>query len=381
MKIFIASDSYKGCMSSVQANEQIERGIHRADPSVICDCFAISDGGEGFVEAFAAAGGMQIRSMTVSDLYGTRIRVQYAYDPNSRTAAVEAASMLGLTLTPRALRRPMDASSYGLGELCRQILREHEVDRLFIGLGGTGTNDGGMGFLEAFGAKFFDRSRRRIAPCANSLGKVAFIDKREFRVPSRVEMIAACDVVNPYTGAQGATHVFGPQKGLRPAQILLVEKGMRYFAGKIDQTFHVQLEDKPGGGAAGGLGGVLGEVFGAHMVSGIDLLASGRHMKEKMEAADLIITGEGQSDSQSACGKAVGRIGDLAKECGKPLIVISGALGKGYEALYDHGVCALFSTADRAMAFSQALQSGPEKLERAAENIMRLLLAAKRIWK
>ena len=375
MRIFIASDSYKGCMSSSEANRQIEKGIRKVDPSIRTDAFTISDGGEGFVDAWAQACKAQIRRSQAKDLYGRDITACWAYDEKTQSAVIEAACVLGLTLCPRADRRPMEASSYGLGLLCKTVLSSVPVKKLIIGLGGTGTNDGGMGFLEAFGARYFDRSRRPIRSNAGNFSRIAFIDKREFRFPGQVELIAACDVLNPFTGPDGATCIFGKQKGLRPAQIASVEKGMRYFAAKLEQTFHVQLEGKPSAGAAGGLGGMLGEVFGARLVSGIDLLASQPHMLEKLSAADLVITGEGQSDAQSADGKAVARIARLAKQRHKPVVVISGALGIGYEKLYACGVDAMFSTADRAMSFVQALACGPQKLERETENIIRLILA------
>lgn len=381
MKIFIASDSYKGCMSSREANEHIKIGLLRADPGVKTSCFCISDGGEGFVEAYADAASARLHTAVTQDLYGKPVYARYAYHAQTRTVCVEAASVLGLMLYARPERHPMDASSFGLGLLCKNLMQTLPVSRLIIGLGGTGTNDGGMGFLAAFGAKFFDRSRHQIKPCAQNLAHIAFIDKREFRFPGNLELIAACDVSNPFLGPDGATSVFGKQKGLKPAQIAAVEKSMRWFCSKIDQTFHVDLNAHRGGGAAGGLGGMLGEVFGAKMISGIELLASSETMMKELDSADLIITGEGQTDDQSANGKAVARIGELAKQHGVPVVVISGALGSGCRKLYGCGVDAMFSTADRAMSFVYALSHGPEKLEQEAENIMRLINVAERIVK
>lgn len=381
MKIFIASDSYKGCMSSREANYRIEKGLHKADPQAKCSSFCISDGGEGFVEAFAQAFQARVEKAEAHDLYGRPLTVSYAWQPERKTVCVEAASVLGLTLYPRPSRRPMEASSHGLGQLCAKLIRELSPQQVVIGLGGTGTNDGGMGFLGAFGARFYDRSRHLLRPSAQNLSKIAFIDKREFSFPASVQFVAACDVSNPFIGENGATHVFGRQKGLRPFQIAGVEKAMSWFCAKIDQTFHVNLNAYPGAGAAGGLGGMLGAVFDARIESGIRLLASGSRMIEEIQDADLVITGEGQSDEQSANGKAVAQIGKMASQYDKPVVVISGALSTGYEKLYDLGIDALFSTADRAMSFSQALKSGPEKLEAQAENIMRLLQAAERIYR
>lgn len=364
-------------MTSMEANQHIARGLKEADPDVETDLFAISDGGEGMTDAFARAFGAPLQRMHTVDLYGRPIRIHWAIDEASSTACVDAASMLGVTLYPHGERYPLQASSYGLGEAIRQILSQKKIRRLIIGLGGTGVNDGGMGLAAAFGAVFYDRSRHVLEPCAASLTRIAFIDKRSFRFPASIELVAACDVSNHLLGSRGATHIFGRQKGLRPGQIAYVEKGMSQLRDKIQQTFHVDMNSQAGSGAAGGLGGMLISVFGARMTSGIDLLMESPLARDAFEKADFIITGEGQSDAQSASGKVVCRIGRMAADYGKPCICIAGALGEGYEKLYDCGVCAIFSTADRAMSFVYALRHGPQKLTQEAYNVMRLIAAAK----
>lgn len=371
MNILAASDSFKGCMSSHEANEQIKKGILAAEPSFSVRTFAISDGGEGMVQAYCQAVHGQMRHTRTVDLYGYSVEVQWAYDPCTKTACVEAASCLGLTLYDRMDRRPLAASSRGLGLLMKTVLRE-DVRTLIVGLGGTGTNDGGMGLLEAFGAVFYDRNRQVLEPCARNLGAVAFIDKRHFHFPRSVNIIAACDVQNPLLGENGATIVFGRQKGLRQAEREKVDWAMGRFAAKISQTFHRDMSEKPGSGAAGGLGGLLQSVFHARMISGIDLLDQMGGLSRAIEHCDLLITGEGQTDAQTLCGKAVWKLTALARERNKPVIVISGALGPGFEELYRHGVCGIFSTADRAMSFQYALKEGPAKLEQTAFSVGRL---------
>lgn len=377
MKILVCSDSFKGCMTSSVANARMAAGILRASPDTQLQTFAVSDGGEGMTEAFAAACRGQIKTIRAKDLYGAEIFVRWGYDPHSKIACIEAASTLGVTLYPYGRRRPLLASSEGLGLLLKEIMKK-DVRRIVIGLGGTGTNDGGMGFLAAFGAVFYDVSRRPLQCCAQNLSKIAFIDKRGFHFDGRVELIVACDVQNPLLGASGATWIFGKQKGLHGTQMEDVERGMRHLAAKIDQTFHVDMSSAPGSGAAGGLGGMLQAVFGARQVSGLQLLAKMGGLQEKIAWADAVFTGEGQTDAQSACGKVVSQVAGLARESGTPVICLSGALGVGYEKLYEQGVCAMFSTADRAMSFSQALHHGPAKLEQAAFNLMKLMDAVRK---
>lgn len=372
MNILIASDSYKGCMSSAQANLQIESGLKRADPGVQTETFEVSDGGEGMVKAFVKAAGAELKTAPCADLYGRKIMAEYGYDPRTKTACIEAASCLGLTLYPREKRRPLETSSYGLGLLLKEVLKE-DVQNIIIGLGGTGSNDGGMGLLEAFGAVFYNRHRKKIHASTGTLGQIAFIDKSHFHFPGQIHLTAACDVSSPLLGPEGATFVFGKQKGLSRTDQIRVENGMKHAADKIEQTFHVDTRLIPGAGAAGGLGSVLIGVFEAQMESGLDVLAKAGRFDEMLKKADLLITGEGQSDQQTLYGKAVFALAQKAEKMKIPVICLSGALGVGYEQLYNHGICGIFSTADRAMSFPTAIALGPQKLEQAAFSLMKMI--------
>lgn len=377
MNVLIVSDSFKGCMTSYEANTQIENGILLADPSVRCEKFTISDGGEGMVEAFQQVFQAELLQAYAKDLYGESIFVDWAYDAKTQTACIEAASVLGLTLYPLEERHVLDSSSYGLGLLIKQVQKMRKVKRLVIGLGGTGCNDGGMGLAAAFGAVFYDRQHKILRPCTRNLKKIAFIDKRNFYFSRDLQLVAACDVTNHLLGVQGATYIFGRQKGLSMTNVMDVELGMTILKNKMDQAFHVDIDESPGSGAAGGVGGMLIGLFGATMVNGIEILSEGG-LKEKIARADLIFTGEGQSDAQSSCGKVVCQIGLMAQEYDIPVIVVSGALGRGYESLYAQGITAMFSTADRAMNFQYALQQGPKNLKQEAYNLMRLIRTIQR---
>ncbi len=377
MKILIASDSFKGCMSSKEANWAMEKGILKADSHLQTECFPISDGGEGMVEAFIAAYEARRFKMATQDLYGVPITVDWALDEKTGTACVEAASCVGLTLYPPEIRYPMNTSSYGLGLLVKKVLARSDVKRIIIGLGGTGSNDGGIGFIAAFGAGFYDRQRCPLDPCTRNLNRIAYIEKRTFHYNTRKPIIAACDVSNPLLGEKGATYVFGRQKGLIPALQREVEVGMENLNRKVIQTFHVDMNRLKGSGAAGGLGGMILGIFGATMLSGIDVLEKGG-LFQKIQEADYVFTGEGQTDAQTIHGKAVAQIAHLCKRADVPLICICGGMLPGAELLYHEGVSAIFSSADRAMSFSYALSHGPEKVEKQAYNVTRLILAAER---
>lgn len=368
MKILVACDSYKGCMTSEEANERIASGLNRADPGNSVETFAISDGGEGFIEAYLNVKGGEIRYMKTFDLYRKPVYAKYGYIPETKTAVIEAASTLGLTLYPREQRQPLETTSYGFGLLLKRLM-DKDVKKIIIGLGGTGCSDGGMGFLEAFGAVFYNENRRIIPAKAINLRRVAFIDKSRFSFNSAVELWAACDVNSVVLGEEGMTWMYGKQKGLSKSEQYFIENGMEYFCRKLDQTFHKDIRYIEGGGSAGGLGGILMTIFEAHKTNGIDVLCEESQLEEKIRRADLVITGEGQTDYQTLHGKVVFSLAKLASRYQTPMICVSGALGIGYEGLYDYGVCAMFSTADRAMPFSQAIRQGPQKLEQTAYNI------------
>ena len=359
-------------MTSNEANSRIQKGLEKASDRYRVQTFPVADGGEGLVEAFAELTNARLIEAETVDLYGRPVKAWIGYEPETKTACIEAASVTGLYLYPEKERHPLQSSSYGLGLLMKEAMML-DIDRLIIGLGGTGSNDGGIGLLAAFGAVLYDARRHRLEPHTQNLGKVAFIDKRNFRFNRKIRILAACDVKNPLLGPNGATWIYGKQKGLAKTEQQWVEEGMRRFEAKVDQTFHVSMDSYTGAGAAGGLGGMLLGVFKASFIPGVDLLASLGDLDQKISWADLVITGEGQTDQQTLNGKAVLGIAMKAKSQSVPVVCLSGALGLGYEGLYDYGICSMMSTADRAMSFQTAISNGPGKLEKSAENLGRML--------
>ncbi len=370
MKIIVACDSYKGCMSSKEVAQHMERAIHQVDPSIHVLSYTMADGGEGTAAAFCdACAGEMVRCAT-TDAYGRRMEASYALIENGNTAVIEVAACIGLTMVPREKRNPLVASSYGVGTMLLDAC-QRGCKRIILGLGGSSTNDGGMGLLQSLGVRFYDANHRYLSPQAVNLEKVRYIDFNRFHPLTDVELIVACDVKNHLLGEHGATYTFGRQKGLYPNQLERIDRGMRNYRDQIRRYRKVDLDSFDGGGAAGGIGAVMIGLLGAQMHAGIELLLSYSSLRREAADCDLLITGEGQSDAQTMFGKVPHGIAQIAKEAGKPIICISGALGIGYEQLYDLGFIGVFSIADRAMSFPQALQQAPQKLEAATYAIVR----------
>lgn len=371
MKIIIACDSYKRCMTSREAAGQIEQAIRRVDPRIEVVSYTMADGGEGTAAAFCDVCGGRMVQVRTSDAYGKKIEASYALIDDDQTAVIDVASSIGLTMYPREKRNPLLASSYGVGTMlldaagrgCRKII---------IGLGGSSTNDGGMGLLQSLGARFYDRDHKYLSPQAVNLEKIRFIDFNRLNQLEGIELIVACDVKNHLLGEKGATYTFGRQKGLYLNQLERIDKAMENYRNQIQRYRKVDLDSYEGGGAAGGIGAVLIGLLHAKMVPGIDLLIDSSTLRQQVQDCDLLISGEGQSDAQTMYGKVPAGIAAVAREAGKPIICISGALGLGYEQLYELGFIGIFSIADRAMTFQQALQQAPEKLQAAAYSIIRM---------
>lgn len=372
MKIIVACDSFKGCMSSKEVEECIKKGILKANPKHKVLLFPMADGGEGTSKVFCdIIQGNNVEVLTV-DAYGKNIFSSYCMSQDSSMAVMDVASCIGLNMTPKEKRNPMIASSRGVGIMLKDAI-EKGCKKIIIGLGGSATNDGGMGILSEFGVRFYNGKRELLIPSVYALNQIAFVDKRYASFPKDVEIICACDVKNHLLGKNGATYVFGKQKGIYLNQMHDIEKGMAHYANKLKQTFHVDVNEYEGSGAAGGIGSVLLGVMKAKMVSGIDLVVAYSGLKDQLKDADLVITGEGQTDAQTLYGKLPLGISRLAKSFDVPCVCLSGALGLGYQKMYEEGMIGIFSSADRAMTFQTALQTGNEKLEALAFSLTKFM--------
>lgn len=373
MKVVIACDSYKGCMSSREVADNIEQGIHMAKQDIETVSYVIADGGEGSVDAFHETCGGRKQSVATTDAYGRKIKSEYTLIEDGKTAVMEVANVIGLNMVEREKRMPFFGSSFGVGTVMLDAVA-HGCTKIIIGLGGSATNDGGMGLLQSLGCRFYDANHKYLSPQAVNLEKIRYIDFNRMNHLEGVELIAACDVKNHLLGDEGATHVFGKQKGFFPNQIRKVEQGMENYRNQILRYTNIDIDQFDGSGAAGGIGAVLIGILKATMIPGIELLMSYSDMKDAIRDCDLVITGEGQSDRQTMFGKVPAGIIRVANAAGKPTICISGALGIGYMELFDLGFVGIYSISDRAMTFQQALENAPEKLRAGTYSIMKTIL-------
>ncbi len=372
MKIIVACDSFKGCMSSKEVEESIKNGILKANCEHEVLTFPMADGGEGTAKVFCEIIKGKTTEVLTVDAYGNNMFTNYCISQDGELAIMDVASCIGLNMTPKEKRNPMIASSRGVGIMMKDAITRG-CKKIIIGLGGSATNDGGMGILSEFGIRFYNSKRELLVPSVYALTQIAFVDKRYARLPKGIEIICACDVKNHLLGRDGATYIFGKQKGIYLNQMNEVEKGMTHYCSKLKQTFHVNVNEFEGSGAAGGIGSVLLGVMKAKMVPGIDLVAEYSGLKEHLQNADLVITGEGQTDAQTLYGKLPLGIAHLARAYNVPCICLSGALGLGYQDMYDEGMIGIFSSADRAMTFQMALQTGNEKLEALAFSLTKFM--------
>lgn len=372
MKVVIACDSFKGCMTSKQVATQITKGIHRLDPTIQTVSYVIGDGGEGTVAAFHETCHGVMQQVKTTDAYGKKIETNYTLIENGTCAVIEVANIIGLSMHPREARTPFFGSSYGVGTVILDAVAKG-CKKIIIGLGGSATNDGGMGLLQSLGARFYDHNHQYLSPQAINLDKIRYIDFNRLNKLEGIELIAACDVKNYLLGEQGATYIFGKQKGFYPNQIKKLDLGMENLRDQILRYTSIDINTFEGGGAAGGIGAVLIGLLKAKMIPGISLLQSYSDMEDAIQSCDLVITGEGQSDQQTMFGKVPVGILNIANKYDKPCICLSGALGIGYMDLYPLGFVGIYSIADRAMSFQQALENAPDKLESATYSIFKTI--------
>jgi len=320
-------------MSATTAAEAMTAGILKAAPDTIVDCCPIADGGEGTVTALTTALAGELHCVTVSGPLGDPVETAFATFAEGSFAVVESAAAAGLQLVPERSRDPAKTSSYGVGELiaaaCAAAPR-----KIIVAVGGSATNDGGCGMAQALGVRFLDRNGDEIRPPIGGgmLSNLSRIDATA-RLPalSNIEMIVACDVRNPLTGADGAAHVYGPQKGASGEQVALLDKGLAHLAGLIRRDLDLDIEELPGSGAAGGLGGGLVAFTGATISSGIDTVLDAVEFDRRVSSCDLCLTGEGRIDAQSASGKACMGVVRAASKHDVPTIALVGAVGTGAE--------------------------------------------------
>ena len=378
LKIVIAPDKFKGCLTSLEAAQAIERGVKRVLANARTTLAPMADGGEGLVDALMSILGGHIEQVEVTGPRGERVIASFAQLSDSSTTVLEMASASGLSLVPLAERDPSITTTFGTGELLLKSIRQpNQV--VVLGIGGSATNDGGAGLAQALGYRLLDASGDSLPPGGGALNRLDRIDTSgRAAILSMITLRVACDVDNPLCGPRGASAVYGPQKGADPAMVSRLDRNLAHFATIIKRDLGVDVADIRGAGAAGGLGAGLIAFAGATLISGIDLVIEAVQLAEKLKDADLCITGEGRIDGSSAHGKTIVGVGRQARALGVPTLAIGGSIGVGAADVLDQGIDAYFSLCDTPMTLETALTLAAPLLENASEQALRCFLAGRR---
>ena len=377
MRVVIAPDKFKGSLTALEAAEAMARGLSRVESSAEIDRVPIADGGEGTVAALVAATGGSYRTVTVTGPLGDPVVASFGLLGDGRTAVLEMASASGLWLVPPALRDPLRATTRGTGQLLLAAL-EAGARRVIVGIGGSATNDGGAGLGQALGFRLLDTHGRELEPGGGELDRLARIERTDqVAVLGSATIAVACDVTNPLCGPQGASAVYGPQKGATPEMVERLDRNLGHFADIVARDLDVAVRDIPGSGAAGGLGGGLVAFAGGRLEGGVNLVIEAVNLRERLHAADLCLTGEGALDGQSAFGKTAVGVARLAHSLGCPTLAIAGSIGPGAEAVLEQGVDAYFSICPGPVPIDVAIEKASELLENATAQAVRAFLAGR----
>ena len=369
MKIVIAPDSYKESLTALEVATEIEAGFREVFPEAQYLKVPMADGGEGTVAAMVAATGGRLVPLRVTGPLGEPVQAFYGLTGDGATAIVEMAAASGLALVPAMLRNPLITTSFGTGELLAAAL-DAGARHLIIGIGGSATNDGVAGMLQALGVKLQGRGGEEIGfggGCLASLERIDACGLDPRLKGCRIE--AACDVDNPLTGPKGASAVFGPQKGATPEMVAQLDENLARYAGIISRDLGVKVDRVPGAGAAGGMGAALLAFLGASLRPGIEIVIEAVGLEGSIREADLVLTGEGRIDSQTVHGKTPIGVARVAKRHGKPVIGIAGSLSSDASVVNEHGIDALFSVLGGVCTLEEAFQHAGPNVRMAARNV------------
>lgn len=373
IKYVVAPDSFKESMTAKEVCDAMEKGIKKADSAAEVIKVPMADGGEGTVDSLVDATNGQRVTVEVTGPLGNKISAYYGILGNGTTAVIEMAKASGLEIVEKEKRNPMITTTFGTGELIRDAL-DHDVKEIIIGLGGSSTNDGGSGMAQALGAKLLDQNNHQISFGGGNLDKLDRIDisNLDSRLQD-VKIILASDVTNPLIGKDGASRVFGPQKGATSEMVEKLENNLQHYAKIIKRDLNKDVASVSGAGAAGGLGAGLMAFTTCEMRRGVDLAIEVTKLEEKIRDADYVFTGEGGTDFQTKFGKTPYGVAKLGKKYHKPVISLAGYLGEGIDSLYSEGFTAIFGIIPGACDLPTALKNGPSNVVRTTENIVRLL--------
>ncbi|MEE8531078.1 MAG: glycerate kinase [Hyphomicrobium sp.] len=383
MKIVIAPDSFKENLTSLEVASEIETGLKRVWPDAEYVKVPMADGGEGTVQSLVDATGGQIITCDVTGPLGDKVQASYGLLGDATIAVIEMAEASGLPLVPKDQRDPLRATTFGTGELIADAINRG-VKEIIIGIGGSATNDAGAGFAQALGARFHNAGG---VPITEPLGggrlaEVTAIDMTQANPGlSRVRISVACDVTNPLCGENGASHIYGKQKGATPEMIEQLDKNLEHFARIIKRDLFADIADEPGAGAGGGMGAGLMAFTNATLKRGVELVVSHTGLEKHLKGADLAITGEGRVDSQTAFGKTPSGVAAVARKLGVPVVAIGGGLADDAACVFAHGIDGLETATPNAMPLEEAIGKSRQYLQDAAERVARLIVIGQRMPK
>ena len=371
MKVIISPDSFKGTMSSVDAAETIEKGLKQLNKQIETVCLPVADGGEGTLEALVAATSGEFVEVTVCDPIGRIIQAKYGVLGDGNTCVIEMAQASGIMLLSEDERNPLKLTTYGTGQLIDHALSKG-YRQFIVGIGGSATNDAGLGMLHALGVKFLDEALQPLPIEVSSIEKLNTIDTSEMNeLISQSHFTIACDVDNPLVGERGATAIFGPQKGIMPEQIKQFDQYLTHFADIVEKEKGISLHYYPGAGAAGGIGGAFKAYFPSTFKKGIEVVLDALQYDKHLQDAHLVITGEGKSDIQTLAGKAPMGIALKAKEYNIPTALISGVIDQTAKEELQQMFAHVFSVVGDDITSNESLENPAKCLQQRVEKAFR----------
>ena len=373
MNIIIAPQTFKGSISALNVAKAMELGVLKVLPDANITLVPVADGGDGTLETLVEISNGDIRPIEVTGPMGDRIGAHWGAMGDGKTAVIEMARTSGLALVPEQHRNPLISTTFGLGETIRYALNSG-FRKFIIGIGGSATNDGGAGMAQALGIHFLDPTGKELSFGGAALSKLDKIDLKSLDERAlQSEFLVACDVRNPLTGPEGASSIYGPQKGASVKMVDQLDSALKNFGEIVSQDIGTDVDKIPGSGAAGGLGAGLTALLGAQLKKGVDIVLDSVNLDSHLKDADLVITGEGQMDYQTIYAKAPIGVAERSSSYGVPVIAISGSLGENYQVVHKHGISAVGAITTSPMTLSHASDNASSLISSSVEQALRFM--------
>ena len=373
-KILISPQEFKESLTGLEVAKAIQLGINNIDSDIDTILVPVADGGDGTLQTMVDVTGGEIIKETVSDPLGRKISSEWGKLGDDNSAVIEMAKASGLALLKENEKSALRTSTYGTGELFKKAL-DNGISNFIVGIGGSATNDGGAGFVSALGAKLLDNNNNLVEPCGENLNKIKKIDMVDFdqRIKN-VTVRVACDVTNPLCGNEGASSIFGPQKGASPSEVSFLDGNLAHWAQLIKDQIGQDIMDIPGSGAAGGLGAGLMAFTNAELSVGADIVLDSLDYEKQLSGVDLVIVGEGRTDKSTQFNKSPVAVAMRAKKLGIPVICLSGSIGEGYEDSRELGISSFFSIVSGPTDLQFAIDNAHDLIIKSSEEIIRSVL-------